>query len=204
MNALTMFNLTDDTKALILNAENSKSDAAMRGVKALTELALDNAMHTFRHGDAAKLADILKHSGLKSAVAKFYAEKTASIVNWAQGRALLAVKGMAKGEEKSLAFSEAMTAAISDLATLKSVSAVMAKIRPAKDTSEAAKVEPEAAKVEPEAAKVELIDLSKLAPFFDLLAMFAAGIHSANIAQAMAAKVPAAKKPTAKKEKIAA
>lgn len=186
MTTLTMFNLTDNTRELILTAENSKSEAAQRGVKALTELSLDNSMHTFRHGDGVKLADCLKQAGFKSAVAKFYAEKTASIVNWAQGRALLAVKGMTKGEEKSLAFSDALTAAISDLATLKSVSAVMAKIRPVKVEAD-----------EKTDEKVELIDLAKIGPFFDLLAMFAAGHH-----QAMACAM-AGKKPT-KKEKIAA
>lgn len=192
MNALTMFNLTDTAKAAIVGAESAKSEAAKSGVVAVIALATDNCGHVFRHGDAAKLADVLKANGFKAAVSKFYSEKTASVCAFVQRKALLSVAGIPRGEEKTAAYNEAVAQALRDLALLKSVAAVMAAVRPPKADEPAAV----AAVVEP---VVEPVDLAKIVPFFNLLAMFAAGIHAANVAQAMAAK-----KPTANKEEIAA
>ncbi len=201
MNALTHFTLSQAAKSAILSAESAKSEAAKSGVNAVIALSFDNASHSFRHGDAAKLADVLKANGFKSAVAKFYSEKTASVCAFVQRKALLSVAGMARGEEKTAAYNEAVAQSLRDLSLLKSVAAVMAAVKPPKADE----------KTDEKTSNLASVNLvcDSVAPFFTLLAMFAAGQHQAMVAQAMAAKVPAAKvpaakKPTAKKEKIAA
>ena len=198
MNALTQFTLSSVAKAAIVGAESAKTEAAKSGVNAVIALATDNSGHTFRHGDAAKLADVLKTNGFKSAVAKFYSEKTASVCAFVQRKALLSVAGMARGEEKTAAYNGAVAQALRDLSLLKSVAAVMAAVKPQKAETEKTDEKTD----EKTAATLASINLvcASVAPFFTLLAMFAAGVQAANVAQAMAAKKPAAKKA----EKIAA
>lgn len=205
MTTLTMFNLSDNAKTVIGNAETDKKNAAQSGVNAVLALSWDNVHHVFRHGDAAKLADVLKANGFKSAVAKFYSEKCASVCAFVQRKALLSVAGMPKSEEKTAAYHAAGAQALNDLGMLKSVASLMAAVKPPKTDEKKDEKTPTI----PDCFKPFSEDEKKLFSdvvdyFLNMLAMFAAGIQSATIAQAMAAKVPAAKKPTAKKEKIAA
>ena len=192
---MTNFTLAQSTLDSLKGAEMAKSDASQKGVSALLFLAIDVSDARFAHGDAAKLATELKaQAGFKAAVAKFYSEKAAAIVGFAHDAALLIVKGMPKSAEKTALYGESVLSAISALGTLKSISAVMAKVRPPK-AADAPAADAPAADVPAADVPAAGVDLSRLQMFFDLLAVFARGFLQAHELNEIAAMEKAGQLP---------
>ena len=197
---MTNFTLAQSTLDSLKGAEMAKSDASQKGVSALLFLAIDVSDARFAHGDAAKLATELKtQAGFKAAVAKLKKKKAAAIVGFAHDAALLIVKGMPKSAEKTALYGESVLSAISALGTLKSISAVMAKVRPPKaadaPAADAPAADVPAADVPAADVPAAGVDLSRLQMFFDLLAVFARGFLQAHELNEIAAMEKAGQLP---------
>ena len=99
------------------------------GIHTLIALCRDNASHVFRHGDAVTLAKLLQRNGIKAGTAKFYAEKTATIVKAAQRVACRAIIELPKNE-RTTASQRAMAEFFDSLETKDSIAAIMEEIKP--------------------------------------------------------------------------
>ena len=144
------------------------------------------------HGYAAEVAALLKNGGIGSARAKYYSEKAVQVckavihtclVQRAKGRTLA---------EKNEIFSAAKATAFAELTSLSSVTAIQAWVKktlPAKTIATAPAPAPAPTPtIAPTDSAIDQAFFSKAAIIFDLLAIFAAGVQSAQSAAIATAK----------------
>lgn len=142
------------------------------------------------HGYAAEIAALLKDGGIGAARAKYYSEKSVQVIKAVLHTCLVQ---RAKGKtlaEKAEIFDAAKASAFAELASLSSVPAIQAWVKkqlPAKAvaTTPTTTTTPT---ITPSEAMIDAAVLSKAVAIFDLLAIFAAGIHASQSASVATAK----------------